>query len=422
MNKTFIIHKHDTYNTRRSKKSLRNKIKRKGKEYFSPFSIEKGKNREGSYINSSVTYSENIEEFCQVNRISRWRISNSLIQFEDSFCLFENPEKVLRTLLEMLFRAKTSQTLTRLRYKGKVSFGALYLIDNFCWEIGRTRKWQVLIENITEVEKEKLSRLKSFRSSEYETVNAHMINERVRINRSGEPKADQSYRVKSKEITDMVQQSIRDSICTPTYELPFNAYQAINSTIGEHFDNIILHAPFADMGILCGFYDKEKHEVTILIYNFGKTIYETLTVDSLPREMKDEIFEIVENHVNKNFFGGKSKFSAENALTLLALQEGISSRVIYDNTRGHGITDYIEHCFNLSEDCKIVIISGNTAIKIDKKYRLGPTMLFGRERRVIAMNSMNDIFEKPDEDYVINLNVTFPGVLIETTIPLSFES
>lgn len=420
MSKTFIIHRTDNNNTRRSKKTIRSKIKRKNHKYLNPFSLESNNASKNQYRQSPITYTQDIESFCDDNRIDKWKPSNNTIKFQDEFCLFENPGRVLRTLLEMLHRAKTTNQITRLRYEGNVSFGALYLIDNLCWEIARKRKWQVICEKISDVEKDKLSRLRSIVSSTYESDSAYMINERVRITRSGEPKAFQSYKVKAKDITDLVQRAICECSFKPDFELPFEAYQAISSTIGEHFDNIILHAPNADYGMLCGFYDKEKKEITLLIYNFGLTIFQTLTTDSLPDQIKEEIIDVIKNHADKKFFEFKSKFTQENAITLLALQEGISSRVKYDKSRGHGLMDFIEHCFNLSDETRIVLISGNTAIKIDKRFKVENKMLFNRVRRVIAMNETNDIYERPSSSHVINLDVFFPGVIIETTIPLNF--
>lgn len=418
MNKNIVINKGDSKLTRHSKKALNKKIKRKDKLYAYRIFKATQKENENTYLRSSVTYSHHIEDFCAINRIQKWKPSKNTIKLDEKFSLFEDPQLVLRTLLEMLHRGKISQQLTRLRYVGDVSFGALYLIDNLCWEIGQKRRWHVICENISEKEKEKLSNLKSISSSTYENMHAYMINEIVRINRSSNPKADQSYKVKSKEITDMVQQAIRETNNDPEFELSFDAYQAITSTIGEHFDNIVLHAHDTELGILCGFYDKENKEITILIYNFGQTIFESLTSDTLPDIMKDEIEDIIKSHSKRDFFVGKGKFTAENALTLLALQEGISSRVKYDKSRGHGLMDFIEHCFSLNNETRIVLISGNTAIKIDKRYPIGKEYLFGRERRVIALNDTNSIYEKPDNNYVINMNINFPGVLIETKIPL----
>jgi transcriptional regulator len=120
-------------------------------------------------------------------------------------------------------------------------------------------------------------------------------------------------------------------------------------------------------------------------------------------------------------FTSAGEFTLENAVTLLALQEGISSRIKYDITRGHGLIDFIENCFDLSEDTKVAIISGKTAIKIDKKYRISNKNIFGRDRRIIALNSDNDLYKKPDPNYIRNTGVNFNGVIIETTIPLKIN-
>ncbi len=106
----------------------------------------------------------------------------------------------------------------------------------------------------------------------------------------------------------------------------------------------------------------------------------------------------------------------------MALQEGISSKLNADITRGHGIIDFIEHCMELNHDSQIVIISGKTAIKIDSQYGIKNEMVLGRNRRIIALNKDNDIFDKPDGDKVVNLPTNFPGVIIETTIPLIIKN
>jgi hypothetical protein len=421
MYKNLLIKRSDNFNTRHSKRSFYNKLKRKAKKYYAvPFYTKNDDETENTYLRSSVQYENDIEYFCKVNHLHKWKPSNNIITFEDKFCLFEDSNKVIRQLLEMLHTAKTkNHSITKLNYKGHVSFGALYLIDNFCWEIGKKRIWQLDCQNITETEKEKLSKLRSFETSSYDDVNATMINERVPINRSDNPLAFQRYKVKAKDITDMLQNALRINANDPQYELNNETYAAISSTIGEHFDNIQLHAKDAMSGFLCGFYDKFNKEITILIYNFGKTIADTLNSDSIPNEMKSQIDEIIGNHTNKKFFLPDSSFTKENAVTLLAIQEGISSRLKYDRTRGHGMMDFIEHCFELSNDTKIVIISGKTSIKIDKTYKIGTKMVIGRNRRILALNDENNIYNKPNSTHVKNMTVYFPGVLIETTIPLN---
>lgn len=411
----------DNKNTRHSKKSFKNKIKRKDISYkHLPFYLQSDTN-EKKYLNSKVTFEDEIEHFCKVNHIHKWKHTNNIIKFENGFSLFDDPNKVIFQLLEMLHRAKVDNSkITKLQYTGYVSFGALYLIDTLCWEIGKKRIWKINCDNISEQEKQKLSKLRSFETSSYEDSCACMINGRITINRSDDPKATQSYKQKSKEITDLLQNAIRDYKNNQDYELSYEAYMAINSTIGEHFDNIVLHAKDTNSGVLCGFYDKENREITLLIYNFGKTIAQTMSASSIPEEMKSQIDTIIDNHIKNKLFSIGDSFTRENALTLLAIQEGISSVIKYDITRGHGLIDFVEHCFNLSNETKIVLISGKTAIRIDNRYQFDNVELFGRVRRVLALNDENDIYKKPSSTHVKNLSVEFPGVLIETTIPLRF--
>ena len=103
----------------------------------------------------------------------------------------------------------------------------------------------------------------------------------------------------------------------------------------------------------------------------------------------------------------------------MALQEGISSKLDADETRGYGLMDFIEHCFELSIGTKIVIISGQTTIRIDENYKIQKKEILGRERRVLSFNKEGDILNKPDKNYVLDHGAFFPGVIIETTIPLS---
>jgi hypothetical protein len=401
------------YNEIRAKHSFEHNLKRKNKKRTSSFN-------ENNTI-FRFTYPLHIEAFCLTNHIHTWgkRIQNS-IRLDDSINLFDNPEKVIRTLLEILYNARYYRNYPTLNFNGKrAPFGTLYLIDNLCWEVARKRSWGFHYKDMNISDASMLSKLRSFYSSEFENEKVYMLNEKVIINRSDAFMANQQYRVKSKEITDLVIRGVRENL-NPDFQLSAEGYQAISSTIGEHFDNIILHAPNAEFGYLCGFYDKERKEVHILIYNFGKTIAETIVDTKLPAQIKAEIDTVIVSHTKNKFLTLlSSSFTEENALTLLALQEGISSRLEYDRSRGHGLMDFIEHCFELNPDTKITLISGRTAINIDKKYRIKNNFFIDRNRRILAFNENNDIYKKPDPDYVKNLAMSFPGLIIETIIPLT---
>ncbi len=393
-------------------KRFRKRIGRKGKKY------NKSNVTAPVYRAYRKNYSYDIENFCAKNNISQWgKQQRNVIRIEEKTNLFDNPDKVLKTLLEILYNAKYHQTFPTLIFNEKTQFGSLYLIDNMCWEIARKRRWSFHYQNMAPDDIALLNHLRSFFSSTQDTEKGYLLNEKVDINRTSTPLATQPYRIKSKQITDMVNEAVREN-ADPNFQLGPEAYQAISSTIGEHFDNILLHAPDSEFGYLCGYYDKTRKEISILIFNFGKSIADTLTETALPSEIKKEVDTVIENHTKKKYFGLAGTFTEENALTLLALQEGISSRLKYDKTRGHGIMDFIEHCFDLTNKTKISLISGNTAIKIDDKYSIQKKFFIDRVRRILAFNKEADLLIKPDSDYVKKMNVFFPGFIIETIIPL----
>jgi len=371
---------------------------------------------------AAVTYGGAVANFCKVNKMDQWtKPRQQLIPLSADFGLYEDPERVLKCLLHLLYDAKVYREYPTLQYRGKVCFGALYLIDNMCWEISRHRLWQLKLSNMPQAEQEKLAKLRSFETSVYDSATACMLNEQVYINRKDGLSA-QTYRRKSTELRQLVEAAISEATGQP-FSLSQEANTAIYSAIGEQFDNVLEHVPDAETAQLCCFYDRTNKELTIMIYNFGPTIAEKMKSSKLPPEITEPIKQLIASHKSRlSFLPSRVgyAFSEENALTLLALQEGISSRLEFDPSRGFGLLDYIDHCFTLTPNCRIAIISGTTAITINNKYPISSRYVLGRERRVLALNAANDLLTKPDPNNLRTLNVKFPGVIIETTIPLSF--
>jgi hypothetical protein len=366
-------------------------------------------------------YRPEIQQFCDVNKVQNWKLHPTTIELNDDFCLFKDPSKVIKDLLDLLYHAKTDSNYVSLNHSGKFSFGALFLMDNLLWMIASKKRWAVHT-NLAEKELTILANLKSIVSNKSESKYAYIINNQIRINRSDDKLARQLHKEKSKEMRDLIERGMNEN-ADADFILPSEANAAIESAISEHFDNILLHAPKTDHGFMWGFFDKSTREVTIIIYNFGNTIASTLNKAKLPPHVQTAVNEVVRNHTQKTrLFGWGKTFSKENALTLLAVQEGISSRLDADLTRGHGLIDFIDHCFEISSNSKVSIISGKTAIKIDSKYQIGRRNVFGRDRKIIALNKENDIFEKPDSEYVRNMPFHFNGVIIETRIPLQISA
>jgi len=416
------IRKGDNAQTRRAKKAYNNSQSRKGRVYIhsnQQINVRK-KGKFHGIRKAPIRFEKEIERFCLTNYALTTTPSRAVLKLNKEFSLFHDPTKVLLSLLNLLKHAKELRVHPKITYDGYVSFGAVYLIDNLCWEIGKKRKWLVDFQKFPADEKSILSNLRSAVSSTVDDENENMINERVLINRNPDAGNNQQYRSKAKDITDMIQRAFQQIMHDDSFSLPLEIHGAIKSAIGEQFDNILLHATETSHGTLCGFFNKKTCEITILIYNFGKTIAETLTSEDLPEDMWDKIGELLTNYKKKNIwnFTKGSEFTLENALTLFALQEGISSKIKVDISRGCGLIDFIENCFSLSTDTKVAIISGETAIKIDKGRPISSQYVFGRQRRVIALNAENDIFSRPDANYIKNTGVRFNGLIIETTIPL----
>lgn len=418
------INKSDNKNTRNAKKSFRVKLKSKKKRrknlnrniFLNPIS-----NSNSSYY-TRLQLSEEINNFYNKNESKIWRNTNNskVINLTDDFNLFDNSDKVIGTLLNLILKAKTNHEFLTLNYKsGSNLTGALYFIDTICWEIARSKKWFLKLNHLPSIETEILTNLRSFKTNSSENKYTYIVNSKIKINRIDDKLAKQEHREKSKEIRDLIQRGMQETEKDSSIYLSNTEHNAIDSSISEHFDNILLHAPNAQFGHLCGIYDKVNKIVTILIYNFGKSISETLDNEELPKHVEEFKRKIILNHSENNFFSMSKVFNKENALTLLAIQEGISSMLNADISRGHGLVDFIEHCFELSKKTKITFVSGNTSIKIDNKYLIKQMNVLDRERRIIALNDENNIFNKPNKDYVKNTKYYFPGVIIETIIPLN---
>jgi hypothetical protein len=418
-------------NAYRRLKQFRRKLKSKEKrrlknriDSFNKSNLNNGiwkKKTSSPHYQTKVTYEPNVELFCQQNTAKHFKQFRGRLTLTKDFSLHDNPNRVLTTLLRILYNAKQKRNYTKVEYTGSVSFGALYLLDAVCWEIASKRpKWWLQAENMSNRNYEIQSKLKSFKTGDIDTKDAYIYNNKIQINREDNKLAKQRHKEASKTVRGLINKGIENEI-KQTHKLDYNEVAAIESAITEHFDNILLHVPSAKYGHLCTFFDRGNKTVTILIFNYGHTIASTLEKNDIPEEVQLDIDKVVNNHKQKGFLGLGSSFTAENALTLLAIQEGISSKLENDDSRGHGIIDYIKHCKKMSSDSKITIISGKTAIKIDNSCDITRQNVFGRPRKIIALNKENDIMQKPDDKHVEGMQVSFPGVIIETVIPINIS-
>lgn len=198
--------------------------------------------------------------------------------------------------------------------------------------------------------------------------------------------------------------------------------------VGEILGNAEDHPGFADWTIQ-GYLDNSLDTpiCEIAIFNFGRSIAETLKVLPSTSYTWRQIEPYVLLHHGQNFFG--REWSQSDLLTLIALQGHVSSKNNNsEDTRGQGMGDLIDFFQRIHDECapgsdekaKMVLLSGGTYILFDGTYRMRDDERHGR---LIAFNKQNSLQFKPDPNYVKSLKgLHFPGTVISIRFPLSVTS
>ncbi len=191
----------------------------------------------------------------------------------------------------------------------------------------------------------------------------------------------------------------------------------LGEMLSEILDNCKQHGVLHEW-IALGHYSKDKAQRgkgRLVIFNFGKTIYESFSEKgsnpSMFKYLKSEAEAICTKFANAP--------SIESMVTLYALQDGISRFKDKENEsdRGSGTIKLISIFQAIGRDKEqnlpsMSITSGKTQIVFDNKYRIGHSKIDGMEKQIIAFNRENDMKLPPDSNNVKDLNVFFPGTVI----------
>jgi hypothetical protein len=212
-----------------------------------------------------------------------------------------------------------------------------------------------------------------------------------------------------------------------SYKLTDVGRNQLSILITEVLDNIEQHSNAIHWYIM-GYMDNDQ-VCNIVIFNLGRSIFETLSNANLDRKTKSFINELINKHTSLGFFGVVQRWTEENLWTLYALQEGVSRFNTMEKSeteaiRGLGMTKLIDFFLKLSstvcQDKKpnMVIISGKTYILFDGTYNLYEKELLGGSRKLIAFNKENDFEKLPDRNYVYTLDNGFPGTILSMRFQL----
>jgi hypothetical protein len=228
--------------------------------------------------------------------------------------------------------------------------------------------------------------------------------------------------VQQRKFVDFIDQCLRFN----NWELSDIGKQSLGQYTGEILANAEDHAEFIDWSVQ-GYLDTGAEVPTceIAIFNFGKSIAETLSVLDRGSLAWDRLSPYVDKHMANGYFS--KGWRLEDLLTVVALQQHISSKNTAEcDSRGQGTVYFIDFFQQMHDFCakegtnskaKMSIVSGGTYILFDGTYRL-TTRSDGN--KVIAFNTDNDLDQKPDPKYVRALEgVHFPGTIISVRFPLS---
>lgn len=198
------------------------------------------------------------------------------------------------------------------------------------------------------------------------------------------------------------------------YQLNDKGKIFFHSLINEIVDNARIHNGLKNKFYCGGFYSHNVKKGQLSIISFGNSIYESLNSNSTSENIKDKIIEYIEDQ--KNFFD--FTYNEEMSWTVFALQYKISRlNSVETPDRGTGTIRFIEAFMAMGQTTKndrpvMSLTSGHTHILFDGKYVLKEEKIKNEIVKVIAFNKNNNLKDKPDKDYVKDINVKFPGVII----------
>lgn len=203
----------------------------------------------------------------------------------------------------------------------------------------------------------------------------------------------------------------------------------LSTVVGEILINAEEHSTFHHRFSMAYFQDRtvdNKHFGTLrfVILDFGQTIYDTFKENTkCPAGIIDKMKALSERYTKLNLFS-LNRFEEETLWTLYALQQGVSS--VSGKKRGSGTIAFINSFFKIKgspEDdnsSKMVILSGNTRILFDGKYRIVESVdENGGKILSMTFNKSARIEDAPDPDYVQKSSVFFPGTMITANILLN---
>jgi uncharacterized protein YaiE (UPF0345 family) len=220
-----------------------------------------------------------------------------------------------------------------------------------------------------------------------------------------------------------------DCIKTQGFELSDAGRAYLGNLVTEVIGNAEEHSgPWHAIG----FYDQRKYgamgtgECHIVIFNYGKTIYETLIDPSTSNELKLQLHRLSESVLSRGWLArsvsARRNLNEECLWTLYALQDRVSRfyNLPGGQDRGNGTIKMIEFFEQLAGQApmRMCVLSGGAYILFDGRHRLQTVPRNGEQLKIIAFNDENDLSIAPDSEYVRPVEPYFPGTIVDIRLIL----
>jgi hypothetical protein len=215
----------------------------------------------------------------------------------------------------------------------------------------------------------------------------------------------------TKDLVEYIDECLR----TLGFKLTGDARTRYANLVVETINNAEVHSTRPDWWV-AAYYKTEESQVWgtchITIFCLGDSLAESL--QRLPRNamLRQDIEQRVAHHKELGF---SRHWTEDDLWTLFAIQRGVSRQNDEEHEVGHygqGTADLVEGFHALASTSvppKMCVISGNTHILFDGRYRIKQNAE-GRSR--IAFNRANSLAQRPDNRYVSRLGAGFPGTLV----------
>ena len=238
--------------------------------------------------------------------------------------------------------------------------------------------------------------------------------------RSGRKSVRPTSSTEVERACDSIVDYVNSCLQTQAWELTADGRSGLSELVGEVLVNAEEHSGLGGWWVI-SYMDQSSGigECFMAIVSFGNTIYDSIGSTGTPPYVRNELLRLADAHERRGFFVRRS-WRREDLWTLYALQDGVSR--FNDGTittdRGVGtikLIEWFQKIGGTDRECRpqeMAIVSGDTYIYFDGKYRMSSRSYGNEVRQVIAFNSTNDLELRPDGKYVKQIDNYFPGTII----------